>query len=178
MLGAADYQFGNSTTSRTITEVRQHCMHMVDCSSCTWVVMLTPEPGKIWLAVLFTRCRLCIDAELAIGQCRVGPCTQVVAYTALGTGSLEDALEVGNSSRPPFVTPHGSAEWNKKMYVVHCGFPTQWSVHPHHGTVWRGTLFQPQRPWWALIMQDNRILPQISRFRQHHGTECGMRNGT
>ena len=39
-----------------------------------------------------TGCWLCVDAELAIGQCRLGLCMKPVVWTTLGTGPEEDVI--------------------------------------------------------------------------------------
>ena len=41
-------------------------------SSVVWVLLLTFESARFWLAVSDTACWVCVDAELALGQCRLG----------------------------------------------------------------------------------------------------------
>ena len=75
--GLCDYisQLGN-TSSLSITEVKQPWAQLVlgweTVPSVAWVLLLTLKAGEVWLAILFIGCWLCVDAELAIGQCRLG----------------------------------------------------------------------------------------------------------
>ena len=78
------------------------------------VLLLSFIIGYIWLAVLFTGCRLWADTELATGQCRLGGARNLWSKQPLAP----PADWVGIPSGPPYVTRCGSEGWYKKGYFM------------------------------------------------------------
>ena len=119
------YQFSyNHWSQATLSSVSTW---MGSCSSVVWVLLLTLKVGYIWLAVLY-----CVDAELAIGQCRLGvhrTCGLINPWHHLQKMSSW----VGNPGRPPYVIPCGSAGLKKEgsssicvgLKQSHAGFVCQ-----------------------------------------------------
>ena len=101
------YQPGN-TSSRMITEVKQCWARLVLEWETIQMLLLTLKVGWIWLAVL--GCWFRADAELVIGQYRLG------VQGTLGTTCGRCHNWVGIPGRPPYVTPRGSAGW-KNRYI-------------------------------------------------------------
>ena len=101
------YRRGGNTSSRTITEVKKHWTR---CSS----VAANPGSQLDWISYpSYTGCCLCVDAELTIGQHRLG------VHVACGLNNPWHHLRTchnwfGILNRPPYVTTRGSAGWNKK----------------------------------------------------------------
>ena len=63
-------------------------------SNVAWMLLLALKSRLDLIShVLFTGCLLCVDAELAIEQLRLGvPCTEPVVDSTLGTGPVEDII--------------------------------------------------------------------------------------
>ena len=78
-----------------------------------WLSATTKSWNRVYLiGPFYTSCWLCVDAALAIGQCRLGPCTEV--STTLGTAPEKYDKLGWELCWPSYVTLCGSAERYKK----------------------------------------------------------------
>ena len=106
------YQFSYNHWSQAM--LSSDSTWMGDCWSVVWLLLLTLKSRLDLISrVLFTGCWLCVDAELAIGQCRLGPLTEPVVWSTLGTtcGRCQAGLEIPEDL--PMWSLVGQQDWKK-----------------------------------------------------------------